>query len=175
MNTEQKIESILLVSPQGVSIKELAKLLRIEKSDVLETIQKLQTIYTEQRGITLQISGEEIRFVTNPACAEIIAQYTKQEMGGELTRPQLETLTVIAYKSPITKSEIEQIRGINCTMILRNLLMRGLIIEEEGTLESVYTVSLETLSLLGIARVEDLPDYQKLHNEEIPQRNEVIV
>ena len=96
-------------------------------------------------------------------------------MGGELTRPQLETLTVIAYKSPITKSEIEQIRGINCTMILRNLLMRGLIIEEEGTLESVYTVSLETLSLLGITKVEDLPDYQKLHDEEIPQRNEVTV
>jgi segregation and condensation protein B len=175
MNTEQKIESILLVSPQGVSVKELTKLLKKEKEDVVESVKKLQSWYTADRGIAIQITGEEVRLVTNPACAEIIAQYTKQEMGGELTRPQLETLTVVAYKGPITKSEIEQIRGINCTMIVRNLLMRGLIVEEEGSLESVYRVSLESLSLLGITNVEELPDYEKLHTQEIPERNEVTV
>lgn len=175
MTTEQKIESILLVSPQGVSVKELAKLLKVEKTDVMESLRVLQELYSFERGIVIQMSGEEVRMVTNPACAEIIAQYTKQEMGGELTRPQLETLTVIAYKGPLTKSEIEQIRGINCTMIVRNLLMRGLIVEEEGSLESVYRVSLETLSLLGITAVTDLPEYEKLHNEEIPERNEVTV
>lgn len=175
MTTEQKIESILLVSPQGVSVKELAKLLKVEKTDVMESLRVLQELYSFERGIVIQMSGEEVRMVTNPACAEIIAQYTKQEMGGELTRPQLETLTVIAYKGPLTKSEIEQIRGINCTMIVRNLLMRGLIVEEEGSLESVYRVSLETLSLLGISGVQDLPEYEKLHNEEIPERTEVTV
>ena len=175
MNTEQKIESILLVSPQGVSFKELTKLLKQEKEDVIGAVKKLEDWYTADRGITIQISGEEVRLVTNPACAEIVAQHTKQEMGGELTRPQLETLTVVAYKGPITKSEIEQIRGINCTMIVRNLLMRGLIVEEEGKLESVYRVSLESLSLLGIASVQELPDYEKLHTQEIPERNEVTV
>lgn len=175
MSTEQKIESILLVSPQGVSVKEITRLLKVEKSDVTDAITKLQEWYGGDRGIVVQMSGDDVRLVTNPGNAELIAQYTKQEMGGELTRPQLETLTVIAYKGPITKSEIEQIRGINCTMIVRNLLMRGLIVEEEGSLESVYRVSLDALSLLGIKDVQELPEYEKLHNEEIPERTEVTI
>jgi len=59
--------------------------------------------------------------------SEIVEKFLKEELTGEMTRPQLETLTIIAYRGPMTKMEIEQIRGVNCSLILRNLLMRGLV------------------------------------------------
>ena len=86
----------------------------------------------------------------------------------ELTRPSLETLTIIAYRGPITKPEIEQIRGINCSLILRNLALRGLIEEADDAarLQPVYTVSVKFLRHLGIHAASELPQYEDLHGNE---------
>ena len=89
------------------------------------------------------------------------------EQVGELTRPSLESLTIIAYRGPITKAELEMIRGVNCSMILRNLLIRGLIREEKGKTESVFRVSLEFLRWLGVQQASDLPDYDKLSGSDL--------
>ena len=93
-------------------------------------------------------------------------------MSGELTPPSVETLTIIAYRVPITKPAIEQIRGVNCSLILRNLLIRGLIEEHEDKqrLQNTYTISFEFLRHLGVDRVEDLPQYIELHADEIVQQ-----
>ena len=87
---------------------------------------------------------------------------------GELTRPSIETLTIIAYRGPITKPEIEQIRGVNCSLILRNLLMRGLVEESESVerLQPVYAISADFLRHLGLHAISDLPDYATLHGDE---------
>ncbi len=100
-----------------------------------------------------------------PSFADVLGSMTKEETESELTRPQLETLTIIAYRGPITKPEIEHIRGVNCSIILRNLLMRGLIIEKEDKvkLQPVYTIASELLRKLGVHGVEELPDYEDLH------------
>ena len=94
--------------------------------------------------------------------------YAKEEVSGELTKPSLETLTIVAYRGPVTKAELEQIRGVNCSLILRNLLIRGLI---EGSFDkvkatTVYDVTHDFVRFLGLAEVEELPDYAKLHNHE---------
>jgi segregation and condensation protein B len=116
----------------------------------------------------------KLQLATNPAAAEAVRLFAKEEVGGELTRPSLETLTIIAYRGPMTKPEIEQLRGINCTLILRNLLLRGLIEERDdlSKLQPVYSVSLDFLRHLGVKKVSELPDFVRFHND--PQINRMI-
>ncbi|MBT7553409.1 SMC-Scp complex subunit ScpB, partial [bacterium] len=87
---------------------------------------------------------------------------------GELSKPSLETLTIVAYRQPIAKEELEQIRGVNCSVILRNLLIRGLVEarESKGDLVPMYSVTIDFLRHLGIDSVEQLPDFAKLNSNE---------
>ena len=90
------------------------------------------------------------------------------ETTGELTRAALETLTIVVYRGPIGRAELEQIRGVNCAIILRNLLIRGLVTSEarKEKLETVYQVSLDFLKFLGLRTPQELPDYEKLNSSE---------
>lgn len=104
----------------------------------------------------------------NPDNHESAENFLKAEVSGELTRPQLETLTVVSYCGPITKPELEQIRGVNCALILRNLMMRGLVKEADDPsgLLPKYEVTMEYLRHLGVNNLNELPDYDNLHNHE---------
>jgi len=104
--------------------------------------------------------------VTGVQNSELIKALVKDEKTGELSQPSLETLTIIAYRGPITKPILEQIRGVNCSLILRNLLIRGLIQEEKQGNGIVYFVTPELLKYLGLVSVNDLPNYEKLHQVE---------
>jgi segregation and condensation protein B len=98
----------------------------------------------------------------------VVRGFVKEDVSGELTRPSLETLTIIAYRGPVTKPEIEQIRGVNCSLILRNLLMRGLVEEREeaSRLQPMYTVSSDFLRHLGLSSLSELPSYGEFHGNE---------
>jgi segregation and condensation protein B len=106
--------------------------------------------------------------VSNPDNREAAENFLKAEVSGELTRPQLETLTVISYCGPITKPELEQIRGVNCSLILRNLLLRGLVkeMEDPANLLPTYEATMEYIRHLGLNNLRELPDYDKLHGHE---------
>ena len=123
-------------------------------------------------GVHFIETEESVQLVTNPVNRDVVEQFTKSELIGELTKAQLQTLTVIAYRGPVTRPELEQIRGVNCAVIVRNLLLRGLIVEEEHTasLGPTYEVSLDTLRFLGIGTVKDLPEYGSLHAHEHIER-----
>jgi segregation and condensation protein B len=118
-----------------------------------------------ESGVQLVDAGDGVQFVSNPENAELVKRFVKDDFSGELTPASLETLTVIAFRGPITKPELEQIRGVNCSLILRNLLIRGLIIGDENkqNMQTYYQVTTDFLKHLGINSVEELPDYQKLH------------
>ena len=105
---------------------------------------------------------------TNAENTDVVEGFIRDEIAGELTRAQLETLTVIAYRGPITRPELEQIRGVNCAIIVRNLLMRGLLDERDAVqkLLPVYTVSVEALRHLGVDSVRELPQYELLSQHE---------
>lgn len=167
MDITHKIESLLLVSAQEMSIAQLAKLLKVEKSDVEEALSVLCERFGGESGIVLLRSGDSVRFASNPAHADLLASYLHTEITGELTRPQLEVITIVAYRSPVSKSDIEMIRGMNCSLILRNLLMRGLITEEQTGLEPQYTLSLDTVRLLGITTTGELPEFEKLSSPDL--------
>lgn len=164
------LESILLVSDKTISIKMLAEVLEIKTSELKDLIKILEEKYNkEDSGIHLSISHDKIQFTSNPICESIVKNFTKQELNSNLTDASLETLTVIAYRGPITKSEIEQIRGVNCSLILRNLLIKGLI-EKEKTQEKmsdIYFVTNDFLKYLGLNSVDQLPDFEKLSSSEV--------
>lgn len=162
-----KIESLLLVSDKPLTTKIIVDLCG-EKSEIIkDELNKIQEKYNQENsGICLIIENEKAQFVTNPKNSDLIKKFLKSEISGELTRPQLESLTVIAYRGPITKPELEQIRGVNCSLILRNLLASGLIDGKENKekMQIVYRASFDFMKFLGIAKIEDLPDYEILRN-----------
>lgn len=165
-NLTQTIESLLLIEPKGFTFKRLAGLTDASLDEVAHAVADLITRYTQtQGGLRLVQDGNQVQLTTAPETSAIIQNYIKDETSGELTRPSLETLTIIAYRGPIAKSELELIRGINCSLILRNLLIRGLVREEtqEQTGEPIYAVTVELLRLLGLSSTAELPEYNQLN------------
>ncbi len=165
MSLSADIESLLFVSPKPLSIKKLAELIQQPAAAVEEALKVLQATYSgRDGGILLAQNGMEYQFLTAPAQAPLVQAFLKDDATGDLTRPSLETLTIIAYRGPVTKAEIEQIRGVNCSLILRNLLIRGLVSTEEDqkTLLPSYRVTMDFLRFLGVGSVEQLPDYERL-------------
>jgi len=137
--------------------------------EVEEALATLEMKYGDSdNGIHILHEADQFQMATNPANSEVVELFVKDEIGGELTKAQLETLTVIAYRGPVTKPELEQIRGVNCTLILRNLLLRGLIEENENQdkILPVYNLSVDALAHLGIKTVAELSDYDTLHKHE---------
>jgi len=160
-----KIESILFISNKPLSVKRLAEICEVKEDEVDNVIGELKVRYnTDGSGIKLAKQSENVQFVTAPEVSGVVQEFLKQELTGEMTKPQLETLTIIAYRGPMPKHELEQIRGVNCSMILRNLMMRGLIESQENKILKIetYSVTLDFLNFLGITRVQELPDYEKL-------------
>lgn len=169
MSIKSQLETILFVAGKPLAIKKIAKVLNTDEAQILSVLEELRSRYNNQEsGIILLQNNDEWQMVSSPDNKEAAENFLKAEVSGELTRPQLETLTVISYCGPITKPELEQLRGVNCGMILRNLMMRGLIKESEsavGLLPS-YEATMDYLRHLGLNNLQDLPDYDKLHNHE---------
>jgi len=164
-----QIESLLFVSAKPMAAKQLAELLAVEVEAVESACQALTEHYqSNNSGLDLVKNNHKYQMVSRADNAEIIKAYLGSEINSELSRPSLETLTIIAYRGPIVKSDLDRIRGINCSMILRNLLLRGLI-EAKGDRtdgEATYEVSFDFLKFLGIGSLAELPDYDHLHNDQ---------
>ncbi|MFH1631857.1 MAG: SMC-Scp complex subunit ScpB [bacterium] len=166
---EAKIEAILFLSTRPVSFTKMAKMLGVKEAEARDAVDKLaESRNTTESGISVIVGDSAAELGSNPDFADITQKMSKEETEAELTRPQLETLTIVAYRSPITKAEIEHIRGVNCSIILRNLLMRGLIIEKEDKdrLQPIYSLSTEMLRHLGVSKTIDLPDFDKFNKNE---------
>lgn len=166
---ESKIESILFISAKPISIKKLAEFLDAKLKEIEDAVSALaKRLNGAESGVRLVRSGNEVQLMTSPDYTTLVRDFVKDEVTGELTKPQLETLTVIAYRQPVTKPELEQIRGVNCSLIIRNLMMRGLIEVEESKekMGPIYRVTHDFLRFLGIADVRELPDYEKLHADQ---------
>lgn len=165
-----KIESLLLYATKPIKEKELEKFLSLTKEQLDEAIAILMAKFNKEgSGIQLMHHNQALQFVTAPENAELIEQVFASEMSGELTKPALETLTIIAYRGPITKPELELIRGVNCSLILRNLAMRGLVLEQQGKAEMLpsYQASPEFLQYLGLTSSKDLPQFEELSSHEL--------
>ena len=169
MNIQSQIESILFVASAPISIKKIAEAVQANEEDVKNSIVELQSKFNhDQSGLRIFLIEDKVQMATNPDNMSVVDLFIKEEAVGELTKAQLETLTVIAYRGPITRPELEQIRGVNCALIIRNLLLRGLVEENEkpDKLLPVYVLSMEALRHLGVSSVSELADYENLSKHE---------
>ncbi len=169
MTLLSQVESLLFISSKPLTVKEMAELIGVKNEEVENILEQLAADYKEQaRGFILIKNNNQYQLTTAPENTELVSRFLKDETSGELSQPSLEALTIIAYRGPITKLELERIRGVNCSLILRNLLIRGLVEErlDKQKNENFYAVTLEFIKFLGVSSIEDLPDYEKLHREE---------
>jgi segregation and condensation protein B len=164
-----QVESILFVSSKPMRIKELAKLCNRTKDEIEVALESLKDKYNQEgSGINILINQQEIQMVSNPKYSKLVEGLIKEEVISEITQPQLEALTIICYRGPITKLELEQIRAVNCSLILRNLMIKGLVEVEEDKIvdNNKYRASLKLIKHLGINSLEELPDYDRLSKSE---------
>lgn len=168
MIIEQAIEALLFTAGKAVSFKALAKLVDASEEDVAKAVEALSEKYKEAKsGLSLTFDEKQVELVTSGDASKVVGDFLKDETTGELTRPSLETLTIIAYRGPVGKAEIELIRGVNCSLILRNLRIRGLIEEDMNDVGlPEYKVSLDFMKFLGISSVKELPDFEHLSANE---------
>ncbi|HSR89448.1 MAG TPA: SMC-Scp complex subunit ScpB [Candidatus Udaeobacter sp.] len=167
MSNQSKIESVLFVASKPLLTKKIAAALKISDQEVLADLKNLQLKYNNpDSGIAILQNGDEWQMVASAENTDVSENFLKSEVSGELTKPQLETLTVVSYCGPITKPELDQIRGVNCGLILRNLMLRGLVkeTEDDGHILPVYEITMDYLRHLGLNSLTELPNYAELHN-----------
>ncbi|MCK5511056.1 SMC-Scp complex subunit ScpB [Candidatus Parcubacteria bacterium] len=173
MDIKSKIESLLFISAKPMSIKQLAELIKKDKKEIEKAGLDLVDEYkNNKKGVQIIKNSSKLQMVSSPENAKLIQEFIKDETTGELSRPSLETLTIIAYRGPVSKIDLDRIRGVNCSLILRNLLIRGLIKAKNDSKkqETYYTITFDFIRFLGINDVRELPDYEKLSKDDTLDR-----
>ncbi len=154
------VESMLFVASGPVSISRLAKALQTTQTAVKSLLRELGSEY-QTRGIRLQWTGNNVQLTTAPDAATLIERFLGLELTTRLSQAALEVLAIIAYMQPITRPQVDQIRGVNSDGSLRTLLSKGLI-EEIGRMETpgrpiLYGSTPEFLQHFGLTILEELP------------------
>jgi segregation and condensation protein B len=165
-----KIETILFIEAISISISKIAKKLKITESECLKTLKELKNKYRKEQSIfDIIVINDSAQLVVKKELTFFVKDYFRQSGDSNSFSPaMLEVLSIIVYKNPIKKAEIEKIRGVNCSLILRKLLIIGFINQKKSdsnTESFVYTPSLKLFRKMGISRLEDLPDYDRLSKE----------
>lgn len=167
---ENVIEALLFVSPSPVSVSRIASAMEVSESRIKEALDILQERYKKNRGLVIQRYGNKMQFVTNPELSETIEKFLGIEVTTTLSQASLEALAIIAYRQPVTRPEIDEIRGVNSDGVVRNLLSKGLI-EEVGRVEGVgrpilYGTTSDFLNYFGLTSLDELPAFEVLPSNE---------
>jgi segregation and condensation protein B len=173
MSIKSQIESLLFISAKPMSAKNLADLMKANVKEVEAAGEELVKEYQDnKKGVQIIKNGSNFQMVSSPENARLVQEFIKDETTGELSRPSLEALTIIAYRGPVAKLDLDRIRGVNCSLILRNLLIRGLIEAkfDKTKNDTYYSVTMDFVRFLGLADLSQLPDYEKLHQDDTIDR-----
>lgn len=161
------LEAILFaVGDEGLTIEEISSILEIEEENVKQELESLEKMY-ENRGIELKLLGNKYKLITKSEYKDYIKKLT-DEVSNNLSKPALETLAIIAYNEPITRVQIDEIRGVNSSQMIRNLISKGFI-EDVGKSDLpgrplLYKTTNHFLDYFNLSTKEDLP---KINMEEI--------
>ncbi|MBQ9251825.1 MAG: SMC-Scp complex subunit ScpB [Clostridia bacterium] len=170
-NEKGRIEAILFVAGEAVEIRELARALGQEEKQVRKTLNELESEYDfNQRGFLLKRFGTKVQLATRPLYAEDVVRLLQPVQRQSLSQAAMETLAVVAYKQPVTRAEVEQIRGVKCDYSLQSLTAKGLI-QEVGRKETIgrpilFGTTDEFLSRFGIESLENLPPLPEPEGED---------
>ena len=162
------LEAFLFLYGEPVTVARIAKALRNTEAEIQDAVGELERELTdERRGIFILKKEDSVQLATKPAFADLLERLVKDELREELTPAALETLALVAYAGPIARSEIDYVRGVNSSYILRALCMRGLIersSDPEHTLAYRYRPSFEFLRYVGVKAAEALPEYERIQS-----------
>lgn len=167
MRLKHLIENLIFVSGEPISIKKMAQILELDEANIIEGIKELKNDVSG-RGLEIVEKDKKIQMTTSPEAGKYIEKFIASNLKEDLSEATLETLAAISYLGPITKPEIEELRGVNCAFTLRNLLIRGLVEKTENSKNNkipLYKTSFDFLKKLGIKQEGDLPDYEKYRKE----------
>lgn len=170
------VESLLFVADAPVAIGQLAGVAECEVRDIEAALDSLGEDCVN-RGVRLQRKGNRVQLVSAPQAAPYIERFLGLSLSGKLSAAALETLAIIAYKQPITRPQIDAIRGVNSDGVLRTLISKGLI-EEVGRLETVghpvlFGTTFEFLQYFGLDSLDGLPVLD-IQEDEDPTETELL-
>ncbi len=162
MSLPEAVEAVLFAAGQEVSVRELARAVEASPREVEQALTLLADEYeSAARGIRLQRIGEAVQMVAAPETGRIVERYLGLQSSGRLSAAAVETLAIVAYRQPVTRAQVEGIRGVDCSHVLRNLVGRGLL-EEVGRLEQpgrpiLYGTTFGFLQHFGLSDLGQLP------------------
>ncbi len=165
-NLENVLESILFTSGEAVDISDIVSKIDVSKNDIKNAVKKLKSKYNEKSGIVLLEFNNKLQFASSSKYAEEVSMVLNPIKQRNLSKATLETASIVAYKQPVTRLEIEEVRGVNSDYAINILLEHGLI-EIVGRKDSVGKPALfgttdEFLKRFNISSISDLPDYNEL-------------
>ena len=163
---KEQVESILLLGGDEIKIRDLCKFFSMPVEKILQILEELKKERFDT-GINIEIDQEIVYLITNPRCGEIVNLYFKQDIKPKkLSNAALETLSIIAYRQPITKSEIEAVRGVSTDRVIQTLEERKFIRicgkKETTGRPNLCEITDKFLGYLGISAVEELPQYEDM-------------
>ena len=165
-NLESVIESVLFVAGEPVLISDLCFKFNVKPKEIEKAVQKLQEKYDENSGIKLLQFNNKLQCASNPKNVDFVSLVLNPIRQRNLTKATLETIAIVAYKQPITRMEIEEIRGVNSDYAI-NILLEHKLVEIVGRKDAVGKPALfgttdEFLKRFDISSINDLPDYNEL-------------
>lgn len=155
------IEAILFYRGEPVSFSELSKLLKLHEEGIREEVAKLRDRLADS-GLSLVETGDAVTLATSADTSELITKLRKEELSRDLSKATLETLSIILYGDLVTRADIDFIRGVNSSFIVRNLLVRGLVERTTHPTDNrkiVYAPTADLLTYMGVGKIEDIPEY----------------
>jgi segregation and condensation protein B len=159
-STVQLIESLLFIAGESVTVAQLAQALELPADAVEAGLERLADACAT-RGVRVQRQGESIQLVSAPEAAAVIERFLGVQPAARLSAAALEALAIIAYRQPITRAQVDAVRGVDSSGVIRALLSRELVVES-GRLETVgrpilYATTPEFLRQFGLANLAQLP------------------
>ncbi len=176
-NLKGRIEAILFVAGEAVTVKELARALQTEEKAVKAELNAIRDEYDyNQRGFLLKRFGDKVQLATRPLYAQDVLRLLQPVQQQSLSQAAMETLAVVAYKQPVTRAEVEQVRGVKCDYSLQSLINKGLI-KETGRKDTIgrpilFGTTDEFLSHFGLEGLEYLPPLPENPQESSPEEAE---
>lgn len=168
-NIKHKIEALLFAYGKPLPFSKMFRILEVKEDIIKKELELLRKEYkSSNRGIDILIRETSAEMVTNPDYGAVVSKLLNFDLEERLSDSVMETLSIVSYRGPISKAEIERIRGVNCAYPLRNLQMRGLIIKKKDESDArLYTfeVSEKFLKHMGITSVDELPEYESLSKQ----------
>jgi segregation and condensation protein B len=167
MNLDKKIEALLFFKGEPVKVNDLVRLLRADRNAISSALKQLESALSD-RGVRLMSKDDEVMLGTAPEASKLIEDIRREELNKDLGKAGIETLSIVLYRGPVTRAEIDYIRGVNSTFILRNLLVRGLIERVSNPKDQrgfLYKPSFELFSFLGIGKIDELPEFDTVKSD----------